>query len=88
MFTKTILLRRKRRLRVIRTILVIGALLVFSPMLLSILLMTIEEITTGKTMGENNSIMGFFFLLSIGAGGNLCGPCADLVHVDAVGPAL
>ena len=66
MFTKTILLRRKRRLRVIRIILVIGALLVFSPMLLSLFVMTIEEITTGKTVGENNSIMGFFLLLSMG----------------------
>ena len=66
MFTKTILLRRKRRLRVIRIILVIGALLVFSPLLLSLFVITLEEVITGKTVGENNSIMGFFLLLAMG----------------------
>ena len=66
MFTKTILLRRKCRLRVIRIILVIGALLVFSPLLLSLFVITLEEVITGKTVGENNSIMGFFLLLAMG----------------------
>jgi len=66
LFTKTILLRRKRRLRVIRIILVIGALLVFSPLLLSLFVITLEEVITGKTVGENNSIMGFFLLLAMG----------------------
>ena len=53
-------------MRVIRIILVIGALLVFSPLLLSLFVITLEEVITGKTVGENNSIMGFFLLLAMG----------------------
>jgi len=60
LFTKTILLRRKRRLRVIRIILVIGALLVFSPLLLSLFVITLEEVITGKTGAKTTALWASF----------------------------
>lgn len=58
MFRKAILLRRPRRIKLLKTTFVILALLAFSPLLLGLLLMSIEEFLTGRSVGENNSAFG------------------------------
>lgn len=66
MFTKTILLRRKRRLRFIGIILLIGAALALAPLLIGLVMMAIEEAVTGKNVGEHNSIWGVLPWLTMG----------------------
>lgn len=69
MFRKTILLRRKRRLRLVVIIHLALVGLAFSPLLLGMILMTIEEILTGVNIGENNSALGvlpWFTIVTMG----------------------
>lgn len=66
MFTKPILLRNKRRMRIVVIVLVIGAALSFAPLLIGLGMMAIEEAVTGKNVGEHNSVWGVLPWLSIG----------------------
>ena len=66
MFTKPILIGNKRRLRRIGILLLIGAALALAPLLIGLVMMTIEEVVTGKNVGEHNSVWGVLPWLTIG----------------------
>ena len=66
MFTKPLLIGNKRRLRRIGILLLIGATLALAPLLIGLVMMTIEEVLTGKNVGEHNSIWGVLPWLTIG----------------------
>ena len=66
MFTKPLLIGNKRRLRRIGILLLIGAALALAPLLIGLVMMTIEEVLTGKNVGEHNSIWGVLPWLTIG----------------------
>ena len=66
MFTKTVLIRRKPRLLIIGIVLGILAALALAPLLLGMVMMTIEEAATGKNVGEHNSVWGVLPWLTIG----------------------
>jgi TRAP-type mannitol/chloroaromatic compound transport system permease small subunit len=66
MFTKPLLIGNKRRLRRIGNLLLIGAALALAPLLIGMVMMTIEEVLTGKNVGEHNSIWGVLPWLTIG----------------------
>ena len=66
MFTKPLLIGNKRRLRRIGNLLLIGAALALAPLLIGLVMMTIEEVLTGKNVGEHNSIWGVLPWLTIG----------------------
>ena len=66
MFTKPLLIGNKRRLRRIGILLLIGAALALAPLLIGLVMMTIEEVVTGKNVGEHNSVWGVLPWLTIG----------------------
>jgi hypothetical protein len=66
MFTKTVLIGRKRRLLIFGIVLGVLAALALSPLLLGMVMMTIEEATTGKNVGEHNSVWGVLPWLTMG----------------------
>ena len=66
MFKKPLILQRKRRIIGIIIVLITLILLAFSPLALGLAMMNLEEITTGKNVGEHNSVWGVLPWLSIG----------------------
>jgi hypothetical protein len=58
MFKKPLILQRKRRIIGIIIVLITLILLAFSPLALGLAMMNLEEITTGKNVGEHNSVWG------------------------------
>ena len=85
MFTKTVLIRRKPRLLVIGIVLGILAALAFSPLLLGMVMMTIEEAATGKNVGEHNSVWGVLPWLTIGTMVIFGGPLLILLKLTLLG---
>lgn len=85
MFKKPILLGNKRRLRIVGILLGSGAALAFAPLLLGIVMMTIEEILTGKNVGEHNSVWGVLPWLTIGTMAIFGGPTLIFFKVVLVG---
>jgi len=66
MFTKTVFIGRKPRLLIFGIVLGVLAALALSPLLLGMVMMTIEEATTGKNVGEHNSVWGVLPWLTMG----------------------
>lgn len=85
MFTKTVLIRRKPRLLVIGIVLGILAALAFSPLLLGMVMMTIEEAATGKNVGEHNSVWGVLPWLTIGTMVIFGGPLLIVLKLTLLG---
>ena len=85
MFTKPILLRNKRRLRIVVIVLVIGAALSFAPLLIGLGMMAIEESVTGRNVGEHNSVWGVLPWLTIGTMAIFGGPTLIFLKVVLLG---
>jgi hypothetical protein len=85
MFTKTVLIRRKPRLLIIGIILGVLVALAFSPLLLGLVMMAIEEAITGKNVGEHNSVWGVLPWLTIGTLVIFGGPALIVLKVTLLG---
>jgi hypothetical protein len=58
MFKKTLILRRKGRIRLILTLYVVLLALAMSPALIGVGLMSLQEIATGTPQHEGNNVLG------------------------------
>ena len=85
MFTKTVLIRRKPRLLITGIVLGILAALAFSPLLLGMVMMTIEEAATGKNVGEHNSVWGVLPWLTMGTMVIFGGPALIVLKLTMLG---
>ena len=85
MFTKTVLIRRKPRLLIIGIVLGILAVLALAPLLLGMVMMTIEEAATGKNVGEHNSVWGVLPWLTMGTMVIFGGPLLIVLKLTLLG---
>ncbi len=85
MFKKTFILQRRRRIIVIFIVLIALTLLAFSPLVLGLVMMALEEAATGKNVGEHNSVWGVLPWLSFGTMVIFLPPAFILLKITVVG---
>jgi len=84
MFKKTFILQHRRRIVIIFIVLIALTLLAFSPLVIGLVMMGLEEAATGKNLGEHNSVWGVLPWLSFGTMVIFLPPALILLKITVV----